>query len=542
MTAKTWYVAPNGNDNAAGSLATPFQTIPQAIEAASVGDVIELRGGTYISKEIRVTKSNLTIRSYAKEWAVISAIMSEEDISSCIWYNEPDVSGGSLENLEITGGYYYGVSFETNWDWGVALNQRHGASNITIRNCKIHDTGRDCIKIKPFCNNIKIISCTIYNSGKGPGNNPNDPNAEGIDNVNGWGMEVRGCYFHHTSTTGIYAKGGAKNCIIEDNLLMETGEAGILLGFYTDSDYFDTTTNPNYYECINSIARNNIIVNTGGAGIGFFAAQNCEAYNNTVITASPKFHAPLYCSKGEIWISNTDTRTPSNVNIKVYNNLFIDKSGTTDNDFTAQLREGALSGSNVFNHNIYQKTTGAALFDDGVSWPSLTFSEWKSKLGFDAKSKETNPTLNASFHLNTGSPAINAGMAVPTNSHDYDGNARKDTPDIGADEFDAGATLTVPPAANVLGTGNGSLVATPSIEILDKQVIAHPNPTNGLLHFKGDIAFFDSYEVINTGGQVVAKGTLQSDVLLLHHLPQGVYFLRLISENNFYKNMIINKL
>ncbi len=539
--AKNWYVATNGNDNAVGSLAAPFKTIPKAIASASAGDIIELRGGTYSSNEIRVTKNDLTIRSYSGEWAIISAVMNDEDIASCIWYNEPDVTGGVLENLEITGGYYYGISFETNWDWGVPLNQRHGASNITIRNCKIHDTGRDCIKIKPFCNNIKVLNCTIYNSGKGPGNNPNDPNAEGIDNVNGWGMEVRGCYFHHTSTSAIYAKGGAKNCIIEENLIMDAGEAGILLGFYTDAEFFDTTTNPNYYECINSIARNNLIINTGGAGIGFFGAQNCEAYNNTVVTASSKFHAALFLSKGDIWLSNTKSATPSNQNIKIYNNIFVDKSGTADEDFTAQVRDGALAGTNVINHNIYHKTTGAAKFDDGVSWPYPNFSQWKSKLNIDATSKETNPNLNAQFHLSAGSPAIDAGAAMPSSSRDYDGNKRSNTPDIGADEYNAGAALTVPPPSNVIGTGASNSVTQKELQQSDIQIIAHPNPTNGRLHFKGDIAKFDAFGIYDLNGKMVFKNDLQRDYIDLHFLPQGAYMLNLTHQNGKRKSVLILK-
>ena len=139
-----WYVSPTGNDNNAGTLSSPFKTIPAAIEAAAPGDEILLRNGNYTSNEIRIGKSNLKIRSYPGEWAVITASTDVEDITSCIWYDEPDVEGGVLENLEIVGGALYGISFETNWEWGVPDNERHGASGITIRNCRIHHTGRDC--------------------------------------------------------------------------------------------------------------------------------------------------------------------------------------------------------------------------------------------------------------------------------------------------------------------------------------------------------------------------------------------------------------
>jgi len=41
------YVAPNGSDSAAGTIAAPYRTINRAVSAASTGDTIILRGGVY---------------------------------------------------------------------------------------------------------------------------------------------------------------------------------------------------------------------------------------------------------------------------------------------------------------------------------------------------------------------------------------------------------------------------------------------------------------------------------------------------------------
>ncbi|MBK6949980.1 MAG: hypothetical protein IPH16_19610 [Haliscomenobacter sp.] len=54
-----------------------------------------------------------------------------EDISSCIWYNEPETVGGTLERLEIIGGYYYGLKFETNWDWDYSVPSPSGKESAT---------------------------------------------------------------------------------------------------------------------------------------------------------------------------------------------------------------------------------------------------------------------------------------------------------------------------------------------------------------------------------------------------------------------------
>jgi len=105
IQATTWYVATTGNDNNPGTLAAPFLTLPAAIEAANPGDEILLRGGNYTSQEIRINKSDLHLKSYPGEWAVITAVTDVEDVSVCLWYNEPETTGGSLERLEIVGGY-----------------------------------------------------------------------------------------------------------------------------------------------------------------------------------------------------------------------------------------------------------------------------------------------------------------------------------------------------------------------------------------------------------------------------------------------------
>lgn len=55
--ATGWYVAPNGDDSAAGSLEQPFATVQRAQTAAGPGDTVLLRGGTY-----RMTEAHLARR------------------------------------------------------------------------------------------------------------------------------------------------------------------------------------------------------------------------------------------------------------------------------------------------------------------------------------------------------------------------------------------------------------------------------------------------------------------------------------------------
>lgn len=543
LFARTIHVSPNGSDGGDGSSGQPFQTIMKALEEAADDDVIELRTGTYQSNELRITQNNLTIRSASGQWAKIVAPVDVEDIGSCIWYREPEVTGGRLERLEIVGGYYYGVKFETNWDFtddnGVQLqlSQRRGVKGVTIIGCKIHDTGRDCIKLTPGCADISILSCEIYRSGVGPANDPTNPdpyshNAEGIDNVNAARMVVRNCYFHDISTTGIYAKGGATDCLIEQNLIVNTGDGGIFLGFDTDLEFFDTIQNPNHYDCIRGMARNNIIVNTGGAGIGFWGAKDCQAINNTVITASTNFHAPLFINHNSMYYGEEpepSVEMPCE-GIVVKNNIFVDNTGTGDEDYTAIIRPMGLVGTNDFSNNCYFKAGKAAQFDIAGD-AAVNFSEWRAFVKGEAMSMEADPQLNNQHHLNAGSPCIDKGASTTGTTNDYDGNPRSSAVDIGADEH-GGPALATPPEGNTVGTGlNGATSG----------VAQEPRPAAvRVVRGEGGMFLIELPRVSRNqpaalfaiGGQRVASFMPESEVLTvdLASQPDGIYLLQLASE------------
>lgn len=328
-----------------------------------------------------------------------------------------DITDGNitLENLEIIGGYYYGIKFESDWDDDrkVPFDKKKGISKVKIIGCKIHDTGRDCIKIRPGCKDIQVLNCEIYRSGVGPAN-VSAQNAEGIDNVNADGMIVRGCYFHDISTNGLYAKGGAKDCIFEQNLLMNIGEGGLVAGYLdTDNEWFNTTTNPTYYESINIIIRNNIVVNAKREGIGLYAAINAQVYNNTLVNvANDEGSSALIISRGEIYGTATGDKYPKCKDLKVSNNIFV-QSATAKGQM-ARLR-GMPDGTNELSNNYYFKS-GTLKFRidkaDGDYTEFDGFANWKTQSKLDGNSTNADPKLDAQFHLTSSSPCIGAGKIL----------------------------------------------------------------------------------------------------------------------------------
>ncbi|HVK89544.1 MAG TPA: right-handed parallel beta-helix repeat-containing protein [Kofleriaceae bacterium] len=432
-------VAPTGDDATGdGTEAKPYRTIGHVLaEVAQPGDTIILRDGVY-NEQVRIRQPNITIRSHSGEWGVISQPITIDGNNPMVpVLFDVDSDGSKLQRVEVTGGFY-AIQLFTNW--GSGGSDTLGATNITIEDSKIHDTGRDCIKITPQSDGFTIRRSEIYNSGKGypPNTPPDDMNAEGIDAVNADDFLVQDCYIHDTATTGVYFKGGSTNGVVERTRVLRTGAFGIALGFDTSLEWFDTVTNPGYYENIDGTVRNCIVEDTRYAGIAMYAARNPKVINNTIINSAKVGHSPIYFGiTFQDWDPNAGR--PANVNPVVVNNIVAQPSGG-DCVFIRHSDElgglDALSGPATIDNNIYFGGSAACTFTDrragGVE--AVALAAWRTHLGGDASSLETAPALTADGHLEAGSPAIDRGQNREEVTYDFDREMRTGTFDIGADE------------------------------------------------------------------------------------------------------------
>lgn len=466
LLSAEYFVANNGDDWGTGAVGDPFKTIRRALDAAQLGDTITLRNGVY-EGGFQIDIDNLTMRSMPGEWAVIESPLTQftdGHQNSVIRYSF-DVEGGRLENVEITGGYYYGVMF---WDWwdypSFGPESTHvGASGVTLDGVKVHDTGVDGIKITPGANDITILNSEIYNTGR-----RTTSSADGIDNNNGDRMIARGNYIHDVPGIGILTSGGTEHSLIEQNFIQDTGGAGIVNGFYTELEWIEPDANPGHFASIDTIVRNNIVVDAGHAGIGIYGALNAQIYNNTLVNAADNAQAPIQFGGYDMWVSNT---APSyehiaSVNPSVLNNIIV----TNPENLTrmVDIREGSITGPLTLDYNLYYGTsTRGVLFIDrnltGDGTPEQTLSQWQQNYGYDTHSFIADPQLDANWHLTANSPAIGrafSGLGFQPEI-DFDGNSRQAgslSHDLGADEFAAGANITLPPAP----------FGAPSIEIAQR--------------------------------------------------------------------------
>lgn len=176
------YVAPDGNDNAAGTATKPFRTIKYAADTAIKGQTIYLRGGTYYNSEYgqpfstrtygslaRITTSGtgakpITLRPHGNEYVkLVSDVNGLQFKGAQHWIVENLEVEGTAHSLSLSDAMATWWSDDNKQTTGRGIST-NGAQYITIRNNVIHDfagpgvgnNGSDMIKVE---NNV------IYNNG-----------------------------------------------------------------------------------------------------------------------------------------------------------------------------------------------------------------------------------------------------------------------------------------------------------------------------------------------------------------------------------------
>src|SRR5690606_15367632 len=151
----------------------PYRTIGRAISASRAGDTVTVLNGTY--NECVRLRHRLTLRSPSGQRAHIAC--STSTAHSVGIQVDPGASGSRIANEESSGGYYDGLTPQTEWDQGGPTSAT-GARNVVMGDLPVRDAGRDGIKIAPKANGAIIRRVEIRNTGR-----RDDSNADGIDNV-----------------------------------------------------------------------------------------------------------------------------------------------------------------------------------------------------------------------------------------------------------------------------------------------------------------------------------------------------------------------
>lgn len=348
---RDWTVAPAGKTGAPGTATAPAE-LYDAVSRAVAGDSVTITEGNYTAdRPIVVKVERLTLCGAQGARPHISASASDRRIGAVVVVQ---ARGCTIRNLEISGGHTYVVKVDS--------------PGCTISDCVLHGSGRDCVKLSVTGDGALIDKCEIYRSGV------RDPsNADGIDNVACDDVIVRDCYIHDIATNGVYMKGGARRCIIENNRVTDCGDNGIMLGQSTDRQW-----NENWpFECLDSVARNNVVENIRGAGLSFEAAKNCRFEGNVVYDAGSRSH-------GGVSVQENEHHTPC-VDVTFDGNTIVMLS---DRPMVAVHEGGVKEMKDITcDRNTYYRKSGAYIFSYE---PGRIFvrslAEWQKTTGYDAHS------------------------------------------------------------------------------------------------------------------------------------------------------------
>lgn len=418
------FVAATGNDNAAGTKAAPLQSLNKALEKCAEGDTIVLREGTHSGGQT-VSKAKITIAAFEGEKAILKAPNDNERIGNCLWFT---ASNGAVRGIELVGGFYYVLKFELGVVGGLA------------EDCRIHGSGRDCVKIAG-ADKITLRRCEIFDSGL-----RDNSNAEGIDNVNGDEMLVQDCYIHDIATCGIYPKGGSIGSIVERCFITRCNAAGISMAQASGLQFYDTKVNPEYYSCRDCIARNNIIVDIKGSGIDLESALRPRVYNNTIVNAGQTM-------RGGMRIAGNNKGGEAGLvkckDAEIRNNIIV-MSAETKRPAIMMCKD-SHDGTLSMSHNHYHKIGGKPMFWwEPTGAYGLDLAGWQQASG-ETECAQGDPCLDETWHLKQDSPCIGRGTPLKDFADDYDGNRRDKKWDSGADQS-GGEALPAPPAKETVGT------------------------------------------------------------------------------------------
>ena len=508
------YVSPSGNDaTATGAIDAPYKSINTALATAQSGSTIILRSGKYLEgASVRVREPNITIKSKKGEWAIIELPFTDDpNNGNCGVFFNPEASNCKLQSVEVIGGFY-AVCMDTKWGWG-GSDDWMAASDIIIEDCKLHDSRYDVVKVKPNCKNITIRYNEIYNSGKAfPPPYIGENNAEGIDNVNGGNMTVHNNYIHDICSTGIYAKGGATDVLIENNLIKQTYGSGILVGFDTSPEFFNTEENPEYYENIRGVVHNNLIIDAGHEGIGFYASKDAHVYHNTLVNVG---NGGLYHSAIYFGITYQDWEEyagrPASIHPNIHHNIVCQPTSFVlpmidirydDNEQLGIL--SALEGNPTMNDNCYYVAGKSAIFSDhrqGSILENAGLPAWKLHIDGDNGSLETDTALGSDY-MHTNTQCTEMGIRSPF----------------------------------IINNPLGIVTTT-----LNNRIAVYPNPTTGVLNLIQeritnyelrikDVEIFDIFGKKLSSHHLITSSS--NHLINISDLPTGIYFIKIFNENN----------
>lgn len=540
-----YYVATTGNNSNNGSISTPWQTIQYAVSQLNIGDTLNITAGTYIGKiDLTISGASgqeITIKNYNNDNVIISGstlpgyeyLLKIENVNYINIeglkfqdYQKLDARGILVinsSNISILNNEFSNIDYSS-----TAVGQTPNSSqnsqpiiifgkdplnsinNLVINGNIIHDceTGwSECLSINGNIDGFEVKNNHIYNNTNIPlvaigheGECP-DPALDQARNGLIKNNNIHDNPSAYAAAGGIYIDGG-KSIIVENNISYNN-DFGIEVGCENNGNA------PNDPSASDIIVRNNLIYNNkiSGIALGGYNYSTSGKVETTTITNNTLFNNDTDNSySGELLISYVE-------NSIIENNILY----TNNADKVLIISENPNPTLSL-NYNLYYTPSGSndiVIEINGVEYND--FSSYQTGTSQDINSNFSNPLFisetipNPNLHLNTGSPAINAGNPtfVPgIGEVDIDGEIRvyNGNVDCGADEY-------------------GSTIGISNLNKTD--VLIYPNPTKGVIKIEGILDF--SYKIYSLNGQLI-ETKINNNLIDLTKQNKGLYLIKIYNK------------
>jgi chitodextrinase len=442
LFANTYYVATNGSDSNSGTTSAPFKTINKGINAASAGDTVYVRGGSYyqtayISKS-GTSSALITIAGYPGEAAIIDGQDTLPSGGTSHLYDPlVSVAGNYIKIQDLTIQNSYGMGLKIT-----------GSNNIA-HGIKSYGNGENGILVNGGSYNV-VEDSELINNCKWHVNGQSTPDGYWASGLSAARNGTNHTTIRRNKVSLTWGEGissyEATDTIIEDNIVWNNWQniyisdtqyvvAQRNMSYCTPGNPIESLNQQNAFlvddEVSNPPSAHNTIVNnfTWGCVTGIAIAS---AQFNDVVVANNTFVNANNPRSGSAAVTIYSTGTPSNARFQ--NNIIVQ-------DDSKPILSGSTSGI-TFSNNIWSKTpTSSAL---GSS--SLVADPQLARTG-STSAGAMSPDW---FKVVSSSPAIHKAMSLSQVTVDFFSSPRGSTPDAGGHQFVSG------------GTSDGTAPSTPA--------------------------------------------------------------------------------
>lgn len=478
--AGNYYVATTGsNTTGDGSAGNPWATISYAIDHVPDDSTIIVKPGQY-NGEVQLDQAfvqGVTIRS---ETPYQARLRHSSTVIKCFYGKHITLEGFDIAHSGPGAGALV-IQIQDLLGAQPGCADGDCVSRITLRNNILHDSyNNDVLKINNGADDITVEGNIFYNQSGSDEHIDVNSVTDVLIRDNIFFNDFAGSGRTNGNNTSSYivvkdsngsddANQGSRNITVRRNIFLNwegsSGSNFVLIG---------EDGNP-YYEAQNVLVENNLMLgnanNNMRAAFGVKGGKDITFRHNTVVGNLP---ALAYAFR-----LNREGQNPVNDNIRFYNNIWSDPTGTMGAEFSG--------GSNDFSDGLPAETTNLVL-DNNLYWnggaaippgdqvnpnvndanrvvanpllgnqTGLVLPHWNGSAfpsGSSTIRQEFERLVNLYGNPAAGSSAANAADAAQSPADDILGNPRGPNPDLGA--YEDGFTLTVTPTLQSIAAGTGA--------------------------------------------------------------------------------------